>query len=290
MWCSSCEQDVPGVASVDGDKRICCARCGESLSSGAALSATLEIDEAEQPETESVAPSVEDTDQPSATPILDSESLPPHHSWPPQWDDWEFEEDLQSVERRLRVLRAQGIMPAREETSQQLYFDEPHSAVPNNHLKLAAEKQRSKSPPSLPRAKRRKSRSAFFSWAMISFGLMTFVCGAVLMGWSIVTTRVELWTIGTPLTLGGQAVLIIGLIFQLENLWQSSRETTTTLDELDEQLHDLRQSATLLGPSQPNPAKSFYLHMAEGATPQMLLADLKGQLDMLAVRMAQEKG
>jgi hypothetical protein len=30
--------------------------------------------------------------------------------------------------------------------------------------------------------------------------------------------------------------------------------------------------------------------MAEGASPQLLLADLKGQLDLLAQQMAQRKG
>jgi hypothetical protein len=36
------------------------------------------------------------------------------------------------------------------------------------------------------------------------------------------------------------------------------------------------------------PAQSFYAHMAGGASPQLLLADLKGQLDLLAVRMSEQ--
>lgn len=33
MWCSSCQQDVPGIASPNGVTAVGCARCGSSLSS-----------------------------------------------------------------------------------------------------------------------------------------------------------------------------------------------------------------------------------------------------------------
>ena len=45
---------------------------------------------------------------------------------------------------------------------------------------------------------------------------------------------------------------------------------------------------TLLGTSHGSPAGSFYAHMARGASPQLLLADLKSQLDLLAVKLGQK--
>ena len=54
-----------------------------------------------------------------------------------------------------------------------------------------------------------------------------------------------------------------------------------------EQLDDLRQTTSLLGSNHGSAAQAFYAHLAQGANPQMLLADLKGQLDLLAIRMAQ---
>lgn len=130
---------------------------------------------------------------------------------------------------------------------------------------------------------------SFLAWTMLSIGLMTFVCGAVLLGWSFVEGRANLWSIGMPLSLGGQAIILIGLLFQLENIWESNRDTTSTLDELDEQLHDLRHATSLLSTTRSGHAQSFYAHMAEGASPNILLADLKGQLDMLSTKLANEK-
>lgn len=122
---------------------------------------------------------------------------------------------------------------------------------------------------------------------MLSLGLMTFVCGGVLLGWSLLSGRGELWSLGLPLILAGQASLIVGLVFQLDGLSQSNRETSQTLEELDDQLHDLQHATTMLGTTHSGGARSFYAHMAEGASPQMLLTDLKGQMDLLAVRLAQ---
>ena len=118
---------------------------------------------------------------------------------------------------------------------------------------------------------------------------MTFMCGAVLLGWSFVAGRGELWSLGLPLTLAGQAGLVLGLILQLESLWQSNRDTSGTLNELDAQLRDLRHATTLLSTTHSSSAQSFYAHMAEGASPQLLLADVKGQLDLVASQLARSR-
>lgn len=116
---------------------------------------------------------------------------------------------------------------------------------------------------------------------------MTFVCGAVLLGWYFHDGQEHLWRLGLPLTLGGQVALLFGLIVQLDTLWQNNRGTSVTLDQLDQQIDDLRQTTTAMSNTSGS-AKSFYLHMAEGAGPEVLLADLKGQLDVLAVKMAKQ--
>ena len=121
---------------------------------------------------------------------------------------------------------------------------------------------------------------------MLSVGMMAFVFGAVLIGWSFAEDRPDLWRLGLPFTLGGQAALIVGLVFQLDGLWRSNRDAAKTLDELDSQLDELRHATSLLSTTHSSSAQSFYLHMADGASPNLLLADLKGQLDLLANRIA----
>ena len=122
---------------------------------------------------------------------------------------------------------------------------------------------------------------------MLSLGLMGFVFGAVLVGWSFFEDRPDLWQLGLPFTLSGQAALIVGLAFQLDGLSRNNREAIASLNELDQQLDELRRTTSLLSTTHSSPSKSFYAHLANGASPNLLLADLKGQLDLLANRMSE---
>lgn len=92
-----------------------------------------------------------------------------------------------------------------------------------------------------------------------------------------------------PLTLLGQAGLILGLVLQLEGLWTTNKKTAITLRELDGELKNVRQATTLLTTTKSSGAQSFYMHLAEGASPHLLLADLKGQMDLLAQQMGRER-
>jgi len=130
--------------------------------------------------------------------------------------------------------------------------------------------------------------SASAAWLILSLGLATFACGAVLLGWSLIAGRDDLWPVGLPITLIGQAGLILGIVLQFDSLWHTSRKTAQVLSKLDEELASVRQATTLLSTSQSSAAQSFYLHLAEGASPSLLLADLKGQLDLLAQQMAKQ--
>jgi hypothetical protein len=266
MWCSRCQQDVPGIAS---DGQIRCARCAAALPANQAA--------------EPVAGEAHAASAHGARPLAES---PPF-----DLDNWQFDEDLRSAARVVRSLRVAGDIdddapPATSAASTATaprQLDAAHANVPAWH---ASRRPRREPPPAPPR---RPRRGAFFAWAMLSLGLMTFVCGGVLVGWSFFGGRAELWGLGLPLVLIGQAALIVGLVFQLDGLWQSNRETSRSLDDLDEQLDDLRQATTLLGSSHGSGARAFYSHLADGASPQMLLADLKGQMDLLAMRLAQER-
>jgi hypothetical protein len=119
--------------------------------------------------------------------------------------------------------------------------------------------------------------------------MMTFVCGGVLVGWSVVSARAELWNFGLPTSLLGQIALLAGLVLQLERIWSDSRETASKLEHVDDELHDLKTTTTMLGTSQSTAGSSFYAHLAGGAGPQLLLADLKGQLDLLAVKISRDE-
>ncbi|MCA9123520.1 MAG: hypothetical protein H6822_32990 [Planctomycetaceae bacterium] len=188
-------------------------------------------------------------------------------------DDWELEDELNEAQQLVASL---GVG---EPTDASLRFDTAH--VPQPRRELISPRQKSKRP--------NRPQSSFFSWSLLSIGLMAFVFGAVLIGWSFAKDRPDLWRLGLPFTLGGQATMIVGLVFQLDGLWRSNRDASETLVELDAQLDELHHATSLLSTSHSSPAQSFYLHMAEGASPNLLLADIKGQLDLLASRLADKR-
>ncbi len=216
-------------------------------------------------------PSRNESSQPAAN---DDATAPAADRLPVDLDDWELEEDLHAVERLAQSLR----------------IDDAHEPVP-----APAWHGQTESDPYLPtdqpreRRRQRKSASSVLAWTVLSLGLVAFVFGGALLAWSFIATRGDLWCWGMPLTLVGQALLLVGVVLQLDGLWQKNTQTAEALDELDEQIVSLRHTTTLMGTTHSSPAQSFYAHMAGGAGPQMLLADLKGQLDVLAMRLAQER-
>ena len=126
---------------------------------------------------------------------------------------------------------------------------------------------------------------AFLAWMTLSLGTSGFVCGLSLMAWSMNTGRQELWTIGTPIIFAGQIALVMGLVLQLDRVWRDSRWSATKMETVDEQLHDLKMATTLLNTAH-GPSSAFYAHWAGGAGPEILLGDLKSQLDLLAIKLS----
>lgn len=223
----------------------CCARCGTPVSD-----------------------SIEPTDT-GAGPIPDPVDEAPKVGW----DEWDFDESLMQDQPEEGEFLA-----ANEATDLPLnVFHEAHDS-PTPYY--AAHRGRGRKRPDA-----RRKHASPMTWALLSFGIATLMCGGVLMGWSFLGARTELWTVGTPLALMGQAMILIGLVLQMDIIWQSSRDTSITLEEIDDQISDLRQTKW----QQPYHGETGtkYFHPAQEPSPQMLIADLKGQLEKLSVRVAQ---
>lgn len=118
---------------------------------------------------------------------------------------------------------------------------------------------------------------------------MAFVCGGVLLGWSVFADRGDLWRLGMPTALGGQFSLLLGLVLQLDLLWNYHRQTDDKLVAVDTRVQDLNQTTAQLGATHSSAAQAFYSHLADSASPQILLADLKSQIDLLSVTMANRR-
>jgi len=251
MWCKSCQQDVPAQSA--GDKQsLCCPRCGSDL------------------RIETAAPSETASTDPTESPVYDS---------------WELDEELLHIGRVLRADESKAEQAAAAYQREAARFDLPHIAAKAWHVAEV---------PASSEQKRKGSASrgvfaGIFTWISLSTGTAGFVCGGVLLGWSLATGRQELWSIGLPVALVGQVALLIGLVLQLERLWHDSRTAVAKLDDVDEQLHELKTTTTLLGSAHGPTSNAFYAHYTGGAGPQLLLTDLKSQLDLLAMKIAHDE-
>src|SRR5262245_39831460 len=162
MWCSTCQQDVPGVGSpASGPLR--CSKCSQPLAEGST-----------PPDSASIKRLLLD-------PLVENH--------------WQLEAELRSVERLVRSLRDE-----RPSGQPPLAVDEPHANPAGWHVPAAE-----------PRApvEEAKPTSHAIAWTILSLGLAVFACGGVLLGWSLIGGRDDLWPVGMPLALIGQAGLIL---------------------------------------------------------------------------------
>lgn len=261
MWCKNCRQDVPAVAAADrGGVR--CSRCGGSLRQPEPVAVTvhtagLEAGDESDFESKRPAPVSQEPDS--------------------DFDDWALDIELQRMQRLVSASLNPGESPP--PALPPLPLTHSTASGSGNTIDLASHAVAGNS---IGPAR----RSSITVWVLLGSGIMAFVCGAVLLAWSLVADRGELWTLGMPICLAGQLGLLLALVFQLTRLWDDNRRTAIQLASVNERLTDLKQTASLLATGNGTPGQSFYAHMAGGASPQTLVADLKGQLDLLAVQMA----
>ena len=258
MWCVHCRQDVPALPASD-TQELRCPRCGETLCA--------------DPKDSAGQLAGEGPEAPSAPTAL------------PSYDGWETDEQLRHIERVLQTAKARGRQLEAAYRREAARYDLPHAGPHARHV-----------PPTDKPGRRRKANptgrgavAGLCTWSALLLGTTSLVCGGILLGWSMATGRQELWTIGLPVALIGQVALLIGLVLQLDRLWHDNREAAAKLDNVDEQLHELKATTTLLGTSHGPASSVFYAHLAGGAGPQRLLTDLKSQIDLLAMKMSQEE-
>ena len=271
MWCSACRQDVPALVLPETG-RYSCPRCGAGLcgndSDAAAASRT------------DAAPQGGAARPRHAAPRSCAQA-------PPAYDPWELEQQLRHVERLLRIDRPDRDREPPDTPGQWARLDASHVGPLGWHCPTVARAKAARKRAAQPR--RPESWLPVLTWSVLAVGLMASAFGGVLLVWASASGRNELWTLGMPVGLAGQIVLVIGLILQLDRLWHDNRHTAEKLENVDRRLHSLDNTTSLLASSPGTGSSSFYPHVAGGASPQMLLADLKTRLDFLAVKLGQEE-
>jgi hypothetical protein len=194
---------------------------------------------------------------------------------PLDWDDWELDDDLRQAKRITQSVAggAYTNTPSFASHAQPTQPQTTHSVETVRHRAINMH------PPT----------PSVLSWAVLLASLIVFFCGAVLIGWSFFDNQPDLWKWGAPLTLLGQLGWVVGMMLQVERLWQRHREVVESVGEMEVRIAELNETTAQLATMRAAAAPSFYAHLAEGAAPQLLLADLKGQLDLLARQLDRRK-
>jgi len=168
------------------------------------------------------------------------------------------------------------------------------SATPRNDARLAA----------IGYQARDQAPRVAVSWLLsllLLTGVFSLACGVGLMAHATMTgfdpTELEptgfeptgsgglAWQGGLTITLVGEGLLIVGLTWMAIRLWRNGRRVNHQLQGVDRQLAELQYHVGARLDPRSSSSAAFYDHFAQGASSQVLLANLRGGLDQLAKRM-----
>ncbi|MCI0334906.1 MAG: hypothetical protein L0228_16975 [Planctomycetes bacterium] len=266
MWCSQCHQDMPAVAHA-ATGRLVCSRCQRPMAGRKAANVTPICDDG-------IA-----LDEPGAA----AAAAPPIRT-----DDWSARQRSRELERKLRRPTSIGVTTASSTRHSSRRLDPPQNLFDQiEHVTTPA--ILTGAPPSTtatPLRSRRTVSGQVFAWLVVALGTIALIAGIGLIAWSLSVNQMIYWNLAIGLALGGQGALILGLVLVVSRLWRTSRFAACKLQEVHARLAQLQHTTDALTAMRSGGAPAFYYaDLVRGASPQMLLSNLKGQLDQLATRV-----
>jgi hypothetical protein len=202
-------------------------------------------------------------------------------------DDWPAHERVRKLARELKRPNINaGTIPSRSSTDH-LRFEPPHDLFAGLDLATAPSITPAPIAPSANArlASRRTESSQIVAWLVVFVGAVALAGGVGLIAWSLSSGEMLHWNLALGLALGGQGTLILGLVLAVSRLWRNSRYASSKLQEVHAKLGQLQQTAEALTAMRSGGAPAFYADLVRGASPHVLLANLKGQVDQLATRV-----
>jgi len=265
MWCSACQQDVPGITHA-ATGHLVCSRCQQPIAPKPPLQGVRICDE--------------------GIPLDDPVAVAAAAT-PPRLEPWASAHQMREIHRELRrPTLYPAADPIRTRHAGRL-FDPPQHLlddIPSNTSPVISVPQKHAAQPIL---KPRHSRAGqIATWLIVLAGLLLSTVGLYLFAWSLTTKQLTYWNLALGLALGGQGTLIFGLVWVVSRLWRNSRFAAAKLQEMNAQLGQLQTTAEALLAMHTGNAPNFYAALVRGASPHVLLANLKGQLDQLTARLA----
>jgi hypothetical protein len=137
--------------------------------------------------------------KPAHSPDASAASAPASEGPAQIFSDWRLEDELREARRLVRIAQMQaGDEPARLDGDM-------------------AEGAGEVTSPAVPASPVQNARGGSnFGWMLAGLGFSGLVCGCALLVWSHVAARAELWSLGLPIALVSQAVLVVGVLLLLD--------------------------------------------------------------------------
>jgi len=256
MWCTDCQQDVPAV-SRSMHEPLVCPRCQSQLAA-APSDAGIALDTFDRARADA------------------AESLQRPHDW------FEQEETRQRVRKIDQVLHSPSDFSGASQLTPGRQHVWPESPVPPANVPHQTRTTRigAKS-----KTLGRPTKGSWLLSLLLAGGVLGFCAGAGLLCWSIAFDLPQLWQQGMTLTISAEGLLITSLTWMAARLWRNGRSVNQQLHGVDRQLAEMQQITGTLAGSQTASSQHFYHHFSQAASPHMLVANLRGQMDQLASRI-----
>jgi hypothetical protein len=246
MWCRHCQQETPAIG-LPGASGPRCSRCQRTS----------------PPASES-------------QPVANTTSL----------DDGD--ETRRSIYRTLRSAHA---TISAGEASRTFRVDVAQTplgealAAPHHPVMRSIERRAAQPSTSIPASAAFSTRGQVLAWLLASAGAGCIGLGIGLGAWSLLGGQEDLWNPAVAAAIGGQGLLIIGLLQLLSSIWNAARHAAGKLSLMHEELRRLRRTTEETAARNNPSAASFFADLAREAPAEMLLGNLRGQLDHLASRL-----
>ena len=107
-----------------------------------------------------------------------------------------------------------------------------------------------------------------------------------MLAWATAFGLPQSWRWGLTMTITAEGMLILGLAWMAVRLWRNSRRVNQQLEGVADQLQEFERLTGALAGSRMSSSQHYYDHFSQAASPDMLVANLRGQVDQLASRLA----
>jgi len=199
-------------------------------------------------------------------------------------DDWAARQRVRSVVRELRKASPTPAASTTRTRPDRSRLDPPPDLLAQLEQATVPGLATSAPLPSSTAAlqNRNSGGSQIMAWLIVVAGMLVLGAGLAIIAWSLSSHQMQYWNLALGLALGGQGTLILGLVLVISRLWRASRHAAARLQEVHTRLGQLQQASESLAAMRTTGAPAFYADLVRGASPHVLLANLKGQVDQLA--------